>query len=74
MDMFMLKLSTKFIKGTVAKVLSKSIYKKLGYKIDIQLNDIRIDNVDGDVKFHIDVDGKMNKTEFNRLMGDLNGN
>lgn len=74
MDMFMLKLSTKFMKGTVAKVLSKSIYKKLGYKIDIQLNDIRIDNVDGDVKFHIDVDGKMNKTEFNRLMGDLNGN
>lgn len=72
MDMFMLKLSTKFMKGTVAKVLSKSIYKKLGYKIDIQLNDIRIDNVDGDVKFHIDVDGKMNKTEFKRLMEDLN--
>lgn len=74
MDMFMLKLSTKFMKGTVAKILSKTIYKKLGYKIDIQLNDIRIDNVDGDVKFHIDVDGKMNKTEFNRLMEDLNGN
>lgn len=72
MDMFMLKLSTKFMKGAVAKVLSKSICKKLGYKIDIQLNDIRIDNVDGDVKFHIDVDGKMNKTEFKRLMEDLN--
>ena len=71
MDMFMLKLSTKFMKGTVAKILSKSIHKKLGYKIDIQLNDVRIDNVDGDVKFHIDADGKINKTEFNRLMEDL---
>lgn len=71
MDMFMLKLSTKFMKGTVAKIVSKSIHKKLGYKIYIQLNDVRIDNVDDDVKFHIDVDGKMNKTEFNRLMEDL---
>lgn len=71
MDMFMLKLSTKFMKGTVAKMLSKMIHKKLGYKIDIMLNDVRIDNVDGDVKIHINVDGTMNETEFNKLMKNL---
>lgn len=68
MDILKLKLSTKFMKGIVAKVISKKIYKQLGYKIDIQLNDVQIDVVDGDVKFHIDVDGRMNKTEFSRLM------
>lgn len=68
LDFLKLKLSTKFMKGIVAKVISKKIYKQLGYKVDIQLNDIQLDIVDGDVKIHIDVDGKMNKTEFSRLM------
>ena len=68
MDLLKIKLSTKFMKGLVAKTISKRIYKQLGYKIDIQLNDVQIDVVDGDVQIHLDVDGKMNKTEFSRIM------
>jgi hypothetical protein len=71
MDMLMLKLSTKFMKGIVAKIISKKLYKKLGYKIDIQLNDVQIDMINGDMKLHIDADTKMNKTEFERLMEEL---
>ena len=66
MDMFMLKLSTKFTKGIVAKIISRNVYKKLGYKVDIQLNDVRIDTVNGDVKLHIKANAKMNKTEFEK--------
>jgi hypothetical protein len=68
MDLLKIKLSTKFMKGLVAKIISKRIYKQLGYKIDIQLNDVQIDVIDGDVQIHLDVDGKMNKTEFSRIM------
>lgn len=68
MDLLKIKLSTKFMKGLVAKIVSKRIYKKLGYKVDIQLNDVQIDVIDGDVQIHLDVDGKMNKTEFSRIM------
>lgn len=68
MDLLKIKLSTKFMKGLVAKTISKRIYKQFGYKIDIQLNDVQIDVVDGDVQIHLDVDGKMNKTEFSRIM------
>lgn len=68
MDLLKIKLSTKFMKGLVSKIISKRIYKQLGYKIDIQLNDVQIDVVDGDVQIHLDVDGKMNKTEFSRIM------
>lgn len=68
MDLLKIKLSTKFMKGLVAKIISKRIYKQLGYKIDIQLNDVQIDVVDGDVQIHLDVDGKMNKTEFSRII------
>lgn len=71
MDLLKLKISTKFMKGLIAKIVSKKIYKQFGYKIDIQLNDIQLDIIDGDVKIHVDVDGKMNKTEFSRLMGKI---
>ena len=64
MDMLMLKLSTKFMKGIVAKIISRKIYKKLGYKIDIQFNDVKIDMVDSEVKLHIDVDGKKVKLQI----------
>ena len=56
MDLLKIKLSTKFMKGLVAKIISKRIYKQLGYKIDIQLNDVQIDVVDGDVQIHLDVE------------------
>ena len=68
MDILMIKLSTKFMKGMVAKIIARKVYKKFGYKIDIQLNDVQIDMINGDIKLHIDADGKMNKTEFSRLM------
>ena len=71
MDMFVLKLSTKYMKGLVAKIISRKMSKKFGYKVDIQLNDVQIDVIDGEVKIHIDADGKMNKTEFDRLMEEL---
>lgn len=71
MDLLKLKISTKFMKGLVAKIVSKKIYKQFGYKVDIQLNDIQLDIIDGDVKIHVDVDGKMSKTEFSRLMGKI---
>lgn len=72
MDMLMMKLSTKFMKGMVAKIIARKVYKKFGYKIDIQLNDVQIDMINGDIKLHIDADGKMNKTEFDRLMETIN--
>lgn len=74
MDMLIIKLSTKFMKGMVAKIIARKVYKKFGYKIDIQLNDVQIDMINGDIKLHIDADGKMNKTEFDRLMEMINDN
>lgn len=68
MDYLKLKISTKFMKGHIAKIVSKKIYEKLGCKIDIQFNNIEVDSVDGNILVHIDVDGKINKTEFERLI------
>lgn len=69
MDFLKFKLaSSKMMKGIITKFIEKKVYEKLGYKINIQLNDLQIDMIDGEVKAHLDVDAKMNKSEFNRLM------
>ena len=69
MDFLKIKLaSSKMMKGIVTKIVEKKVYEKFGYKINVQLNDIQIDMIDGEIKAHLDMDAKMNKTEFNRLM------
>lgn len=68
MDLLKLKISTRFMKGFVAKTISKKIYEKLGCKIDIQFRNIEIDTVNGDIIIRVDADGKISKTEFERLL------
>lgn len=73
MDFLKLKLaSSKMMKSIVTKIIEKKIYEKFGYKVNIQLNDIQIDIIDNEIKAHLDVDAKMNKTEFNRLIESMN--
>lgn len=72
MDMLKFKLiSSKMMKGIIEKIIVKKIYQKLGYKIDIQINDIQIDIIDGNISCHLDTNLKMNKPEFDRLLSDI---
>ena len=68
MDEMKLKLSTKFMRGIVAKLIAKAIYKKVGYKIDIQLNDLDISIIDGETKISTNVELKCNSDEFTKIM------
>lgn len=68
MDILMLKLSTKFMKGIVAKMISKAIFAKYGFKIDIQFNEIQVENHGGNIYIHADVDGKIEESEFKKIV------
>ena len=72
MDEMKLKLSTKFMKGMVSKLITKAVYKKLGYKVDIQLNDINVEFIDGETSIHADVDLRLDKEEFTKLIKSTN--
>ena len=63
-----LKLSTKFMRGIVTKLISKAIYKKYGYDIDILLNEIEIKNEDGKVHLHMNVDVEVNNDDFKKII------
>lgn len=68
MDEMKLKLSTKFMRGIVAKLIAKAIYKKIGYKVDIQLNELDVSVIDGETKISTSVEVKCNSDEFTKIM------
>lgn len=68
MDELKLKLSTKFMRGIVANLVSKALRKKLGYDIDILLNEIEVKNENGKIHLHIDADAEVENGEFVKML------
>lgn len=68
MDEMRVKLSTRFMKNIAAKLIARSIRKKYGYKIDIQLSDLDVWAIDGDTTIKVNAEVRMNSNEFNKIM------
>lgn len=67
MDEMKIKISTKFMRGIVAKIASKVIASKLGVKADIQLNGISVEKINDKIHLHIDVDADIDETSLLKL-------
>ncbi len=68
MDEMKLKVSTKFMRSMIAKIITKTIRKKLGYKVDMDLIEVEASIVDGQVHIHTNVDIDIDKDEFMRII------
>lgn len=66
-----IKLSTKFMRNIVAKLIAKFIEMKAGYKVDIQLNDLNVSFIDGDTKVSTNVEVTMDSKEFGKVIKTL---
>ena len=71
MDEMKLKLSTNFMKNIVSKLIEKSIYKKYGCKVNIQLDELDINIIDGETTINANVEAKINSDEFRKMMTKL---
>lgn len=67
MDELKLSLSTKFMKGIVAKLIARAIRKKVGCDIDILLNNVSLKHDGGRVYIHVDVDAEMDSKDLTKL-------
>ena len=68
MDEMKVRLTTKFMRNIVSKLIAKAIYKKYGYEVDIQLNDLDISVVDGDTEIKTNVAVKIGNKEFMKII------
>ena len=68
MDELKLNLSSKFIRGIVTKLITKAIYKKTGYKIEVELNSINVEVINGKAHIHADVDAEIDNEELMKIV------
>lgn len=68
MDLMKLKLSTPFMRGIVSKLIARSIRKKYGCKININLDDLDVVVIDGDATIKVNAEVTMDNKEFKEIM------
>lgn len=71
MDEMKIKLSTKLMRGFVSKLVSRAISKKLGCKVDLSFEEIDIATVGDEIRIHANVDGKISKDDFAKIIKDI---
>lgn len=68
MDEMKIKLSTRFMKNIISKLITKAICNKLGYKINIQLTDLDVSFVGGETKIITSAEVTIDKNEFEKII------
>lgn len=63
-----LKLSTKFMRNIVSKLMAKAIYKKYGYKVDIQLSELDVSFIDGEAEIEVNAAVRLDSKEFMKII------
>lgn len=63
-----LEIKSAFMRNLITKAISKMIQKKLGYKINIQLNDLDVKVIEGEAHLHVDAEVKIDNGEFMKII------
>lgn len=63
-----MKIVSKFTTNMISKLVKMVLRKKLGYDIDIQLNEIKTTITDGKTHVHLDVDAELEKEELVKIL------
>lgn len=71
MDELKMKLSSRFMRGILSKLLSKTIANKVGYDVDIHINEILVETIDGKVHLHTSLDAEVSNDEFKKIVQTL---
>ena len=68
MDELKLNLSSKLMRGIVTKLISKAVYKKTGYKIGIELNNINVEVINGKAHIHVNANAEIDNDELMKIV------
>lgn len=67
-DEMRVKLSTRFMRGVVSRLITRSIYKKYGYKVKVQLEDLDIKVINGEATINLNTEIILNNEEFMKII------
>lgn len=66
-----MKISSQFMRNLVAKLVKKAVKKKVGYEVDIKLNELTATITDGTAHVHLSVDAELNKDELTKILKNI---
>ena len=68
MDEMKLNLGSRFMRKMVSKLISKYLSKQIGSKVTLDFNALNVSSDDGDTIIKTDLELRMDKHEFRKLM------
>lgn len=66
-----MRIVSKFTRGIISKVVRKTLKKKTGYDVGVQVNELNVAITDGRAHIHLNVDAELNKEELIKLLKDI---
>ena len=66
-----MKIGSKFTTGVISKLVSMVIRKKLGYNVELKLNEVNATVTDGKTHVHLDVDAELSKEELMKILASI---
>lgn len=63
-----MKIVSKFTRSVISKLIKVMLHKRLGYNVDIQLNEVKATITDGKTHVHLDVDAELDKDELLKIL------
>lgn len=66
-----MKIGSKFTTSIVSKLIVMLIQKKLGYDVELKLNEVNITVIDGKTHVHLDVDAELEKDELMKILKNI---
>ncbi len=63
-----LKLSSKFMKGVISKIVKAMIKKNFGCDVNVSIEDFGITFADGKAHVHLNADAEMNGNEITKFL------
>lgn len=66
-----MKIVSKFTTNMISKLVKMVLRKKLGYNVDIQLNEIKTTITDDKTHVHLDADAELEKEELMKILKNI---
>lgn len=63
-----MRIASKWMTSLASKVINLILRKKLGYDINVKLNEVRVVMDDEKLKAHLDIDCELSKEELNKIL------
>lgn len=63
-----MKIGSKFTRTILSKLIKMLLKKKIGYDIDVQLNEFTATIIDGKAQVHINADAELEKDELIKML------